>query len=249
MMEDNTTNNVAKLRANEEEKSEILAKVFLSNDLSPLSAKEKVLFMNEVCVSLGLNSLTRPFQLFKSNGKEVMYASKDCAEQLRRLNKVSLQIVDKRIEQDVYIVTARATLPDGRTDESTGAVYLGKNVQGDARCNAVMKAETKAKRRVTLSICGIGCLDESELDTIKDAQIVSIKPHNDNAKSIQHVMPGQFEGPLLEECIKLIEDAQDEVSLRQILKDAWPKIKLAENKAKLKESYEMMKNKMTFFDD
>ena len=31
-----------------------------------------------------------------------------------------------------------------------------------------MKAETKSKRRVTLSICGLGFLDESEIDTIPD---------------------------------------------------------------------------------
>jgi len=31
-----------------------------------------------------------------------------------------------------------------------------------------MKAETKAKRRGTLSICGLGMLDESELETIAE---------------------------------------------------------------------------------
>jgi hypothetical protein len=30
-----------------------------------------------------------------------------------------------------------------------------------------MKAETKAKRRVTLSICGLGFLDETEVETLK----------------------------------------------------------------------------------
>jgi hypothetical protein len=29
-----------------------------------------------------------------------------------------------------------------------------------------MKAETKAKRRVTLSICGLGLLDETEVETV-----------------------------------------------------------------------------------
>src|SRR6185312_3719783 len=35
-----------------------------------------------------------------------------------------------------------------------------------------MKAETKAKRRVTLSICGLGMLDETEVDSIPDARRV-----------------------------------------------------------------------------
>jgi hypothetical protein len=36
-----------------------------------------------------------------------------------------------------------------------------------------MKAETKAKRRVTLSICGLGFLDESELESVRGARVVS----------------------------------------------------------------------------
>jgi hypothetical protein len=66
---------------------------------------------------------------------------------------------------DIYVVTARAKDRTGREDESTGAVPLG-NLKGDALANALMKAETKAKRRVTLSIAGLGWLDETELETI-----------------------------------------------------------------------------------
>src|SRR6202020_1247291 len=35
---------------------------------------------------------------------------------------------------------------------------------------AVMKAETKSKRRVTLSICGLGILDETEIETIPESK-------------------------------------------------------------------------------
>jgi hypothetical protein len=59
--------------------------------------------------------------------------------------------------------------PDGRMDESTGVVTLG-NARGDNLCNAMMKAETKAKRRVTLSICGLSMLDETEVETVPGAQ-------------------------------------------------------------------------------
>ena len=37
-----------------------------------------------------------------------------------------------------------------------------------------MKAKTKAKRRVTLSICGLGILDESEADTMPGAVTVDV---------------------------------------------------------------------------
>jgi len=42
--------------------------------------------------------------------------------------------------------------------------------------NALMKAVTKAKRRVTLSICGLGMLDETEVETIPSARPVVVVP-------------------------------------------------------------------------
>jgi hypothetical protein len=65
----------------------------------------------------------------------------------------------------MYVVTARATTPDGRTDESIGAVPI-LNLKGENLANALMKGETKAKRRVTLAICGLAMLDESELEGV-----------------------------------------------------------------------------------
>jgi hypothetical protein len=76
---------------------------------------------------------------------------------------------------DIYIVTARAKDRTGREDESTGAVPLG-NLKGDALANALMKAETKSKRRVTLSIAGLGWLDETELETLPQRHIISNDP-------------------------------------------------------------------------
>jgi hypothetical protein len=63
----------------------------------------------------------------------------------------------------------RARTKDGREDEDIGAVVLPAS--GDSRANALMKAITKAKRRVTLSICGLGQTDESELDTMPGARV------------------------------------------------------------------------------
>jgi hypothetical protein len=82
-----------------------------------------------------------------------------------RIHGISIYITNRKRLQDIYIVTARAKDRTGREDESTGAVALG-NLKGDALCNALMKAETQAKRRVTLSLAGLGWLDETELDTI-----------------------------------------------------------------------------------
>jgi hypothetical protein len=144
---------------------EVVEKVVIGGDLSELNAAQRAEYYAAVCRSLGLNPLTKPFEYLTLNGKLRLYALRDCADQLRRLHGISIYIANRERLSDVYVVTARAKDRQGREDESTGAVPLG-NLKGDALANALMKAETKAKRRVTLSIAGLGWLDETELDTI-----------------------------------------------------------------------------------
>ncbi len=144
---------------------EVLEKIVIGGDLSALNAAQRAEYYAAVCRSLRLNPLTKPFEYLTLNGKLRLYALRDCADQLRRLHGISIYIANRERLSDIYVVTARAKDRQGREDESTGAVTVG-NLKGDALANALMKAETKAKRRVTLSIAGLGWLDETELETI-----------------------------------------------------------------------------------
>lgn len=154
-----------------QEASETLAQVILQGDLSRLSSKDKITYYNKVCDSLGLNPFTKPFEYIKLQGKEMLYVRKDATEQLRRNYGISIEIKSRELVEDIYVVTAKARDKNGREDESIGAINIG-GIKGDIRANAIMKAETKAKRRVTLSIVGLGFLDESELESVPDAVTV-----------------------------------------------------------------------------
>ncbi|EKM3883301.1 hypothetical protein PUT19_001426 [Campylobacter jejuni] len=135
----------------------------VKGDLSKLSDVERASYVKNLCESLGLNMLTKPFEYIVLNGKLTLYANKSATDQLRQIRKVSITKTEVAQVGDIYMVTAYAATPDGRTDCDTGALNI-KNLGGDNLANAIMKAITKAKRRVTLSICGLGMLDESELD-------------------------------------------------------------------------------------
>jgi hypothetical protein len=150
-------------------KAETLERAIGKGDLSELTPQQRVEYVVQTCKLIGLNPLTRPFRFLNFQGQTSMYATKDCADQLRASRKVSLIIADKSIDAGVFAVTVRASTPDGRHDEDMGAVPIG-NLQGEARANAIMKAITKAKRRATLSLCGLGFLDESELETMPGVQ-------------------------------------------------------------------------------
>ena len=140
------------------------------------------------CEQLGIDLAEKPFEFIVLNGKEVMYATKACTDALCRIRLVTRQITSREKSTMFYIITARATDPSGRSDESTGVVPLVKEdgtweqaqsgkkffkkngklikLNADEFANAIMKAETKAKRRAVLSLFGLGMLDETELETI-----------------------------------------------------------------------------------
>jgi len=177
--------------------AEVLEQVLIGGDLSGLTSQQRADYYGAVCRALGLNPLTKPFEYLTLNGKLRLYALRDCADQLRRLHGISIHIVTRERLGDLYIVTARARDRQGREDESTGAVALG-SLKGDALANALMKAETKAKRRVTLSLAGLGWLDETELATIPGVR--TGEPNgdqapgehlSDDATSVQPLPPGE----------------------------------------------------------
>lgn len=151
--------------------SEKIENVVIGGDLSKLSPDERLQYYKAVCQSVGLNPLTRPFDYIVLNKKLTLYARKDATDQLRRNNNIS--IVGKpeiQFEGDFIIVTVEVRDEFGRTDADVGAVNKN-DMRGDFG-NALMKAVTKAKRRATLSICGLGMLDETEVETIPDAQYI-----------------------------------------------------------------------------
>lgn len=148
--------------------AEVMERVIVQGDLSKLTAIERCDYYDKVCSSMGLNPMTRPFDYVTLNGKLTLYAKRDCADQLRKINVVSLFGQQITFSDGLCIVQINASTPDKRTDSDIGAVYI-ENLKGEPRANALMKAITKAKRRVTLSICGLGWLDETEVDTIPGA--------------------------------------------------------------------------------
>lgn len=194
----------------------LLEKVMLHSDLSALSPSEKVQHVKNMCDSVGLNPMTHPIKIMKFQGKEIPYFDKGATEQLRLIHKISIKITENKIIDEMYIVVAEASSPDGRCDSSTGAISM-QGLKGEAKANAMMKAETKAKRRVTLSICGLGYNDESEMDFARNDQSQKLnkpipvisKVEIDNSE-LQELMAD------FEDFMSAIENSDTELQLRAI---------------------------------
>ena len=154
----------------------LVERVLVNGDLSKLTPAERMGYYKQVCESTGLNPLTKPFEYITLNGKMVLYALRGATDQLRSIHKISVVETVESEREGVLVITTKVQNAEGRTDIARGAVHIG-GLKGEVLANAILKAETKAKRRATLSICGLGLLDETEVESIPNA----VKPSQHDA--------------------------------------------------------------------
>lgn len=189
-----------------ESQAEIMEGILLGGDLSKLNPSQRVTYYQKVCETMGLNPYTKPFDYIKLNDKLTLYAKKDATDQLRKIHSISILDVNIVETEKQFIVKVKGQDKEGRQDVEVGVVNKS-DMRGDT-ANAQMKAVTKAKRRLTLSLCGLGWLDETEVQTIPDAKPVLV---TDNGELIETVTPenvnqdsGQPEGAI--EIVSVMSD-------------------------------------------
>jgi hypothetical protein len=140
--------------------------VLIKGDLAALTSEQRREYYLNVCKSLNLNPLTQPFTYLTLNNRLTLYPNRTASDQLRKNNGISIEIVSQDYRDGVLTVHVRGRDKDGRQDEEIGAVAFDERLRGEARANQTMKAVTKAKRRLTLSMSGLGWPDETEVEDI-----------------------------------------------------------------------------------
>ena len=191
----------------------VVSDLVIKGDLSKLTAEQKIEYYNWLCKSLGLNPASKPFAVIRTKeGKEVMYALKDATEQLRKIYGVSVVEMTQSFQPDLCITKCRVKDSKGRYDVATGVTPFRQSLSAEEKANAIMKSETKAKRRATLSICGLGMLDESELDTMGNYESVPLAPPQ-----------GMLSSPLVKDVVVAKGDIADCLTLEE-LKALWEKL-------------------------
>jgi hypothetical protein len=148
--------------------TEGVERLLVHGDLKSLSVSERLAFYKSRCDAAGLNPVARPFIYLELGGKLVLYATKECGEQLNAMHGIQHKITSRSHDEKagLYVVEVEALTRDGRSTMDIGVVVVS-GLRGADMANAMMKAVTKAKRRATLSLCGLGdIVDETELDTV-----------------------------------------------------------------------------------
>jgi hypothetical protein len=153
----------------------VVESMVLRGDISALSPEERAKFYLQMCDALGLTAATQPFAVLRLNGKEILYPTRGATDQLAAIHRLNREIIDGPRVIDVagtkmIYAVCRATHPNGRVETAVATVPVNDPLNG------LMKAETKAKRRATLSILGLGMLDETEIETIPAPARVELQP-------------------------------------------------------------------------
>ncbi len=140
-----------------------------NGDVSRLTAVERKILYLEMCRAYQLEPLSFPFDYIENDGKLKLYVNSVGTAQLRSRFGISTRIKSREFLEDMWVVVVEARR-GSRTEEASGAVSVfnkhGKT-SPTAKTNALKKAETQARRRATLSICGFGWDDEESGRIIK----------------------------------------------------------------------------------
>ena len=161
---------------------EINAQIALTGNLANLAPERQMSYYVRYCQHLGLDPITRPFDLlttFEETGtpKTVLYANASCSAQLADKRQITYGKPETEFNKDLGILTirveARIYLDNGhyRACWRSGVAHI-EGLKGKRLENAIKKAETQAHRRVTLALCGVAMPDESEIEDIPNAQII-----------------------------------------------------------------------------
>jgi len=170
---------------------EVIHSIVIKGDMSGLSQEQAVAYYNYRCQQVGLDPSAKPFDLLVLNGKKLLYANAGATQQLCAVHKLSVSIINRERFEGVYLVSVRVTGQDGRVTENDGAVELDSERIGKA--NALMKATTKAIRRTVLAHCGLGMMDETEVETIPNAVTAPMPmPSNLSIPKVAEVVEGKF---------------------------------------------------------
>jgi hypothetical protein len=139
------------------------------NDYSKLDDEGRALLLNKTCESMGLNPLGQPFGLIPLNGKLTLYAKRSCTDQLASIHGLSTEEVTEAWNDKTRIFTVKVKMRDknGRLGQNRGDVWIAPNLGGQELANAFMKCHTKAIRRCVLAMCGLGFMDETEVEDSK----------------------------------------------------------------------------------
>ena len=154
-------------------------------DLESMNEEQRQEYVKNVCEHMGVPSelnLVMLTYLDEQDGPRrlVAYAKRGATEIIRNNRSINVTDLTSKEIGGSIVFTATGKDSTGRQEMSTGSRYI-KDLVGRELDDAIMTAQTRATRRMTLQFVGAGVLDESEVNpantvVLKNTTPVSIAP-------------------------------------------------------------------------
>lgn len=138
------------------------------HDLDSLSDQQKRDYAASAAVHFGLDPSLNPFDfiwLTQDSGfrKLCLYARRGTTDILRHKHSISVISLVQHDGPGYVSFTATGKNPAGRQEIAVGSAFTD-GLRGESLAAAVMTAQTRALRRMTLQFEGVGILDVSEVN-------------------------------------------------------------------------------------
>lgn len=153
-----------------------------TGDLSKLTGEQRAAIYRRTCDSLGINSLTRPFEWYEFYDPEtkakkmVLYPRSACADQLAYQHRIRVEVLEEKIVGSLFKVVLKGTMPSGRTETNLSYLDLtdrdGNPLRGQKLGNAYMKGHTKAKRRLIFGM--VGMMAPPDIEDLQQVRVVHV---------------------------------------------------------------------------
>lgn len=144
---------------------------FRSGNVAQLTESERDIVLAKLCERYDLDPLLRPFDLISFQGKAKFYLTASATNQLAAKKNLTRTVSNIELDEQRFIAKCAVSVssPEGRSETSICYIGIGKFVpgtkedpkpkkvllDGDELANALLKLDTKAKRRATLSFFGL----------------------------------------------------------------------------------------------
>jgi len=158
--------------------TELAERLIIHNDLTKLSAKERLDFYRAKCRWYGLDWRLAPFDYIMTKQGVKLHLNATGTDLLRAQKKITIVDSKWEIVGQLVVSTVEGQMPDGRRDREIGAVSIA-NARGDDLANAIMKSMTKAKRRLVISMGGIGTDEDTEAESTTAHIVPAVEMHGE----------------------------------------------------------------------
>lgn len=126
-----------------------------------LNDEQRADYINYLCSKIGIEPTFRPIDLIPTKNGIKPYLNKGAGELIRDKRRISVDDMEIKEIGNMWLVTCRVRSFDGRCDTDMGVCLKNGTDKSPMNLNdSLMKAVTKAKRRATLSMCGLGAIIE-----------------------------------------------------------------------------------------